>query len=244
MRRAAAALLVLAACDGASSDPDPVVTPTPLDPAVAGAVRGVCRWTGPVPANPRLPISGSAECSALHAGPAFDEEVLVRDGRLQNVFVYVKEGLEKVVFAWPKEPLLVSNEKCVYLPRVAGAQVHQPIRFSNEDPTDHNVHGFSGQGDFNFMLRGRGTYSDVKLRRPEAMLRVKCDLHPWMKGFVFVLPHPFFKATGPDGAFEFAGLPPGDYVVAAWHEKFGEQTARVKVAEKGTVQADFEWSAK
>ena len=242
--RAALALLLIGAvgCDGAGpADPDPVVTPTPIDAATTGAVRGVCRWTGPVPAAGRLPVAANPECSALHTGPVFDNVVLVKDGKLQNAFVYVKEGLEKHVFTWPTTPVTVANARCVYSPRVAGAQVNQPIRFTNEDPADHNIHGFSSQGDFNFMLRGRGIYSDIKLRKPEIMLRVKCDLHPWMIGWVGVLPHPFFKVTGADGAFELAGLPPGDYVIAAWHESGGEKTARVTVAPKGTGQADFDW---
>jgi hypothetical protein len=242
MRRLALALCLLAGCDGAStSDLDPVVVPTPIDAATTGAVRGVCRWTGPVPPAPRLPVAANPECAALHSGPVSDDVVLVADGKLANVFVYVKEGLEKHVFAWPKEPLAIANARCVYVPRVAGAQVNQPIRFTNDDPADHNIHGFSSQGDFNFMLRGRGAYSDIKLRRPEVMLRVKCDLHPWMIGWIGVLPHPFFKVTGTDGAFELAGLPAGDYVIGAWHEKYGEQTSRVTVSAKGTAPADFSW---
>src|ERR1043165_1935539 len=104
MRRTILALtLVLAACDGAK-EPEPTVTPTRSDPETAGRIRGTVRFNGPPPANLKLPVGGNAECAALHAGPAFDEAVLVKDGRLQNALVYVKSGLEKHVFAWPKEP--------------------------------------------------------------------------------------------------------------------------------------------
>lgn len=242
MRILLAALILAVGCDAAPAESDPVVIPTPIDPAATGTVRGVCSFSGAVPPNPRLPVNANPECAALHAGPVLDPVLLVENKRVRNVFVYVKEGLEKHVFDWPREPQIVANALCVYSPRVSGARVNQPIRFTNEDPADHNVHGFGVQGQFNFMLRGRGAFSDVKLRSPEIMLRLRCDLHPWMIGWVGVLPHPYFRVTGADGAFELPGLPAGDYVVAAWHERLGEKSLRVTVPAKGGVNADIAWS--
>src|SRR5262245_62390495 len=119
--------LTLAACDGGSKDPDPIVTPTVVDPATAGTIKGVVKFDGTPPANLKLPVGGNAECAALHAGPAFDEAVLVRNGKLQNALVYVKSGLESQVFQWPKEPVKVLNERCIYMPRVSGAMINQQI---------------------------------------------------------------------------------------------------------------------
>lgn len=233
----------LAACD-AGDAPDPVVTPTPIPPETTGTIRGQVKFSGTPPPNLKLPVGGNAECAALHAGPAYDEAVLVKDGRLQNALVYVKSGLEKYVFAWPKTPLRIANEGCIYVPRVAGAQTHQSIEFVDNDPTAHNIHGFSSQGDFNFTLLGKGITHAIKLGRPELVMRVKCDLHPWMKGFVGVFDHPFFQVTGPDGTFEFRGLPPGEYEIEAWHETFGTQTRKAKLDAKGSLDVEFEFSAR
>jgi hypothetical protein len=234
--------LILGGCDGSAKDPDPVVTPTKIDPETAGSIRGKVRFNGTPPANLKLPVGSNAECAALHAGPAFDEAVLVKDGRLQNALVYVKSGLENHVFAWPKEPVRVANERCLYVPRVAGAQTNQPIEFVNNDPTAHNIHGFSSQGDFNFTLMGKGLSNTVKLRKPELVLNVKCDLHPWMRGSVGVFSHPFFRVTGPDGSFEMSGLPPGDYEIEAWHERFGVTSTKTKLDAKGSADLELVFS--
>jgi len=234
--------LILGGCDGGSKDPDPVVVPTKIDPETAGVIKGKVRFNGTPPANLKLPVASNAECAALHAGAAFDEAILVKDGRLQNAIVYVKSGLENHVFAWPKEPVRVANERCIYVPRVAGAQTNQPIEFINNDPTTHNIHGFSSQGDFNFSLLGKGLSNTVKLRKPELVLNVKCDLHPWMRGFVGVFAHPFFRTTGSDGAFEMSGLPPGDYEIEAWHERFGVVSAKTKLEPKGSADLELVFS--
>jgi len=238
-----AGFLLAAGCDK-MPEPDPVVTPTPIDPQTAGIVKGVVRFEGTPPPNPRLPVGGNAECAALHSGPAYDEAVLVKDGRLQNALVYVKSGLESTVFAWPAAPVRVANERCLYVPRVAGAMIHQPIEFVNEDPTAHNIHGFSSQGDFNFTLLAKGQTNRVKLRKPELALRVKCDLHPWMTGSVGVFAHPFFRVTGPDGAFELSGLPPGEYEIEAWHERLGTRSRKVTLAARGSADVEFAFGAK
>src|SRR5436853_5604783 len=94
-------VLLLAGCDGTSSEPEPVVTATPIDQATVGTIKGTVKFDGTPPANPKLPVGGNAECAALHSGPAFDEAVLVKNGRLENALVYVKSGLEAFVFAVP-----------------------------------------------------------------------------------------------------------------------------------------------
>jgi len=234
----AASWPLLLGCEGAET-PEPRVVATPIDAATAGSIAGRVLFEGEPPPNPRLPVRGSPECSAHHAAEAVDPVVLVKAGRLRNAFVYVKSGLDKHVFDWPRTPVTMANAKCLYVPRVIGVQVHQPVRFTNEDPNDHNVHGFPTGSPFNFMLRGKGTSQERTLRSPQVMVPVKCDLHPWMIGWIGAVPHPFHAVTGEDGAFAFRGLPPGDYTIAAWHERLGERTARVRLEPKGDVRTDL-----
>jgi plastocyanin len=229
-------LLLAAACD-AGGGPPGGPPPTPIDPAVLGSVRGRVRFQGPVPAAAKLPMGGNPECAA-HAG-AVDGAVVVRDGGLANVLVSVKRGLEGRIFAVPDAPVVMANAKCVYTPRVVGVMTRQALKFVNEDPLDHNVHGFPEQGGFNSTLQGAGSAKVYRLLRPEAPFRVKCDLHPWMLGWVGVFNHPYFKVSGPDGAFELSGLPAGDYELEAWHERYGTRTLAVRVAAGAATAAEF-----
>jgi hypothetical protein len=227
MRRALLLVLVLG-CDG-PADVDPLVVPTPIDPATAGRIRGRVDFPGSPPPNPKLAVGGSPECAALHGPGALD-------GRLRNALVYVKSGLEKHAFAWPKEPVRIANRGCLFVPRVAAAQTHQAVEIVNEDPTDHNA---NIPGRFNRWLRGKGTSTSLKLREPTPPQELRCDIHPWMRGWLAVVPHPFFAVTGEDGAFDFRGLPPGRYVIAAWHETYGEKTRELTLGPSGDVDLSF-----
>ena len=78
-----------------------------------------------------------------------------------------------------------------------------------------------------------------KFTETEIMVQMKCDVHPWMIGYVGVLPHPYFQVTGKDGAFEIKNLPPGEYVIEAWHEKFGAQSQTIKIGPQETKELNF-----
>ena len=82
-----------------------------------------------------------------------------------------------------------------------------------------------------------------KFEAPEVMVTLKCDVHPWMTGYVGVLPHPYFQVTGEDGSFELKNLPPGNYVIEAWHEKLGAQTQNLQVGPLENKQIEFKYAA-
>jgi hypothetical protein len=78
---------------------------------------------------------------------------------------------------------------------------------------------------------------------PEVMVPVKCDVHGWMEAFVGVTNHPFFAVSGDDGSFTIANVPPGQYTIEAWHERYGVQTGQVTVEPNGTATVNFDYNA-
>jgi plastocyanin len=248
-RRVAASLLLVtviaAGCGGSSEPPSlPQRQPTPLDLATTGSISGHVRLTGTRPAMKELRFGGFAECAAQHQGPAYAGDVLVQDGRVQNAFIYIQSGLGERVFAIPTAGIEIDQTGCLYAPRVAGAQVGQLIRFLNSDLAMHNVHGTPKDSPaWNFVLARAGLERQIRIDRPEVMVSVRCDLHPWMQGWIGVVDHPYFAVTGSDGAFRLANVPPGPYTVTAWHERFGTQSQQVTVAERGTAETAFTFTA-
>ncbi|MBI4866680.1 MAG: carboxypeptidase regulatory-like domain-containing protein [Candidatus Wallbacteria bacterium] len=235
--------VLTAALTGCGGEPAklevPKRTATPIDAATVATITGEVSLKGTPPSPKKMKMSGS-ECTAHHKEPPMDESVIVKDGKLQNVFVHVKSGLEKHVFAVPETPKVIDQKGCIFAPHVIGVQVHQPLELRNSDSTLHNFHSLprnSTGWNIGFPMSGVKELRSVE--KAEVMIEFKCDIHGWMKGFIGAVDHPFFAVTGPDGKYELKGLPPGDYEVEAWHETFGTSSQKVKLAAKQTHQLPF-----
>ena len=235
---AAVALSVLEAACGGGNTPATTAAPgppTPIDPATAGTVTGKITFAGTAPAPQPIKMSSDPNC-AQPGTPTTAETLLVGGGgELQNVFVYVKDGLGNRTFAVPAAPVTLDQRGCQYAPHVLGVQVGQPLEIVNNDSTLHNVHAVPKQnGEFNTGQPLKGMKHAHTFSTKEVMVLFKCDVHGWMNAYVGVLDHPFFTVTGTDGSFSLKGLPPGTYTIEAWHEKLGTQTQMVTVGEKET----------
>ena len=208
--------------------------PTPLDLSMVGTVAGEVHFAGPVPPQTALALARWPECTAQHSGPIHAGDVLVRDdGRVENALVSVKEGLGERVFAAPDTPLVIDQQGCFFVPRVAAAQVGQPVRFLNSDALLHNVRGVPQRSEgWNVSLSTKGASWMTSVPTAEPVIAIKCDIHPWMVAYLGVFAHPYFAVTGPDGRFTLENLPPGSYVIEAWHERFGTRTAKVSLVAK------------
>ncbi len=207
----------------------------------AGAITGTVKFSGTPPQNEVISMSADPVCASLHSGPVQTETVLVNsDGTLKNVFVYVKEGLAGKTFPAPATPVTIDQKGCRYTPHVLGIQVGQPLEIINSDNTLHNVHSLAEKSkQFNLGMPLQGMKLTKKFEVPEVMVKLKCDVHPWMSAYIGVLDHPFFSVTNGAGTFEIKDLPAGDYTIEAWHEKYGAQTQSVTVAEDSPASVDF-----
>lgn len=168
------------------------------------------------------------------------EVFLVKDGKVQNVFVYIKDGLGAQKFDVPATPAVMDQRGCMYSPRVLGVMAGQELEIRNSDATLHNVHSLAEKSkQFNNAMPMKGMTIKRKFTEPEVMVRFKCDVHPWMAAYIGVLNHPFHAATAENGTFSIANVPAGTYTIEAWHEKMGAQTASVTVTDGGAATADF-----
>lgn len=203
-----------------------------VDPATAASIAGKITFKGARPRMQKLRIDEDAGCMQINKAGLFEETVLVggKDGALANVFVYVKKGLEGKQFAppLPEQSVTIDQKSCRFAPHVLGVRVNQMIRVTNSDPVTHNIHPQPKENrEWNQSQPEGSPALERRFVRPEMFVRIKCNVHSWMRAYVSVMEHPYFAVTGPDGSFEIPNLPPGDYTIEAWQEKLGTQEVQV-----------------
>ena len=210
-----------------------------------GTVTGKIIFSGAAPAPKRIDMAQDAKCGEANSNPQ-TETYMVSDGKLQNVFVYLKGGpADKWAYPVPPESAELDQHGCRYSPHVFGVQAKQNIKITNSDATTHNIHPTPSKNqEWNESQAPRSDPKDKNFPRPETLIKVKCNVHPWMTAYIGVLAHPFYAVSGKDGSFSIKNVPPGDYTLVAWHEDLGEQTFKIKVAAKGTLSQDVTYNAK
>jgi plastocyanin len=231
--------LVAGACSKEEPPPKPAVVANPVDPTTAGSITGVVKLDGKAPAAQTITMDSDSYCEKQPKNTT--ESVVVGAGSgLQNVFVYVKDGLGDRTFPVPTASVVLDQKGCRYVPHVLGIQVGQTLEITSSDDTLHNVHAMPQQNrEFNQAHQLAGIKHTHVFSTKEVMVPFKCDVHKWMNAYLGVLDHPFFAVTTGDGRFELKGLPPGTYTVEAWHEKLGTQTQTVTVGEKQAADTSF-----
>lgn len=189
-------------------------------------------------------MAADPSCAKQHAAPALMQEVETnKKGDLQDVIVFISDGLGDRTFDPPSQPVVIEQKGCLYEPHVLAMQANQPLEVVNADPVMHNIHPMpSNNREWN-KAEVPGSKIDESFPRPELAIPVKCNLHPWMRGYIAVFKHPYFMVTGKDGSFDLSHLPPGSYTLTAWHEKLGTVTQKITVRANETKTVDFVFKA-
>ena len=166
-------------------------------------------------------------------------------GGLKNVVVFV-ESAPNGKAADPQKENFLYNDGCRYARRVLAFQKGERLRVKSHDPKLHIPHAYLGERTvFNLSLPFKNTTIDATAKIREAgMMKVVCDTHAWMLGFVHVFDHPFFAVTNEQGVFSIPDLPPGSYVLKAWHEDGGIRSQEITVPDTGDVRVSFEFGRK
>jgi plastocyanin len=200
-------------------------------PAWAGTIKGHVRFTGPTPEQKTLPVTTDQYVCGKEKDA--EELILSPDKGIRNVVVWLKSAPPGSKRETSSAPVFLDQKQCVFTPRVLVVPVGGTVEFLNSDRLLHNIHSRSkGNPNFN-RTQPKGRTIPIIFTRPE-IIRIDCDLHPWMRAWVVVAEHPFYAVTGAGGEFALGNLPAGPYTLNVWHETLGTVTTDVTVGEADT----------
>ena len=205
-----------------------------------GSITGQILWDGERPApKPDLEMKPEATTGCKHGPEGMDtkdDSLLIDEkGGVANVVLTIEvAGAERKI---PAEPIVFDQMGCRFKPHVAVVPVGATLRFANSDETNHNIHTFAKKNPAVNQNVAGGTNFDQKMEKAE-VIDIKCDVHPWMKGYVVVTDASAWAVSGKDGTFKIEGLPPGEYKVNWWHEELGKGKSE-KVTVTGGASADL-----
>lgn len=210
-------------------------------------ITGTIKLEGTAPRQKPIDMSKEPYCQKLHADhPVTLENVVVgSNGGLQNVVVYISQGLPAAAASQvPSEKPKWDQKGCQYIPHVMALDVNQHFLVVNSDPTSHNIHPLpTKNSQWNKSQPPGAPPFDVTWTDEEVPIPVKCNIHPWMHGYMVAVKGPT-AASDSNGSFTLNGVPPGSYTLTAWHETYGTQTQKVTVAAGQPAKADFTFKAK
>ena len=203
----------------------PVGNPDESSPSVTGSIA----LAGNPP--PEIPIDFGPSCGKFAPPATTRHYVIGAGGELANVFLHIENAKPAPV---PGPGPLLDQLGCMYEPYVLGVGVNQIFGVRNSDPDMHNVHATPRLNkEFNFAQLAGTAVALRSFDKPEVMVRLKCDVHPWMFAYIGVVDHPWFAVSDVNGVYQIPqGLPPGRYRLSAVHLKAGIQTQEI-VVEKG-----------
>jgi len=210
---------------------------------VAGTISGKVTYTGKPPQPRTIDMSSEPGCAKEYSTPPAVETVVTgANNVLQNVVVFISAGAPDDKAS--AQPVTLSQKGCRYAPHVVAVEAGQEMKILNEDQTTHNVHPLAKENrEWNRSQPPGAPPLTVKFDKPE-FIPVKCNVHPWMRGYIVVLNTSKYAVTGADGTFVLPNLPPGKYTVTAWQEDFGSTMQDVVITGNETKTLDLILPAK
>jgi plastocyanin len=206
-----------------------------------GTISGVVKYKGTAPAAAPLDVNKDKEVCATK--PKLSKELVVgADGGIQYAVVSIATIAKGKPFETAKP--VVDQKGCEYLPHVTLVPAGQEFDITNDDGILHNIHTYSAKNPV--LNRAQPKFKKTlteKLAQPERV-KLTCDVHGWMTGWVVVMDHPYYATTDDKGSFKLTDVPPGDYELKVWQEKLGETTQKVTVQGGQETKVTFELAGK
>jgi plastocyanin len=177
-----------------------------------------------------------------------DTEKCGTEAEVDKIVVGSTKGLAYAVVSVPnakgqatgKNKVTIDQHGCKFVPHVSAVMAPAELELKNSDDILHNIHTYSTANPTinKAQPKFKKTMTE-KFEKPE-VVKLTCDVHSWMLGWLAVVPSPFFGVTDQNGTTKIENVPAGKQTVEVWHETFPKQTKEVEVKPGQTVKVSFE----
>jgi len=204
---------------------------------LGGSIKGKVVFVGAVPPSKKVDIT----IDQYVCGTAKDSGDLLLSPKKEvgNAVVWLENPPANAPSAALAEKVEMDQNGCVFIPRVVVVPAGGTVDFLNSDRLLHNIHATPKLNVSFNRTQPKSRTIPITFDKPE-IVRINCDLHSWMIGWVVVADHPFYAITGADGQFAFDNLPPGQYKLQVWHERLGTVPASVTVGDQQPARLTIE----
>jgi Polysaccharide lyase family 4, domain II len=194
-----------------------------------GIITGTVKWSGPMQKDLSLPITKNADvCDpSKEVNRNLERLEIGSDGGVANTVVFLKNIVKGKAMDLAPARQSLNQRNCRYEPHIFLVPKEGTLQMKSSDSILHNIH-MVGSAVYNIPF----PIKDKVINRPmhrDGVIDVKCDAgHVWMNAEVLVVVHPYYAVTDQHGNFKLTDVPPGEYVITAWHEGW-------KIAREETV---------
>jgi plastocyanin len=215
--------------------------------ADGGSISGTVKFKGTPPAPIKLDVNKDAEVCGAGGAKTSRELVVAADGGIQYAVVSIP-GIAKGK-PFPDAKTTLDQKGCEYMPHITVVQAGGEVEVLNSDGILHNIHSYPQDKKNPAVNVAQPKFKKTivmksdSLKEPER-IKLACDVHGWMQGWLIVEDNPYLAITDQTGQFKLTDVPPGDYEITVWHEKLGEAKQKVTVKPGADTTANFELAGK
>ncbi len=213
-----------------------------IDVPNGGSISGTAIFLDEIPTRAPIEILKDKDVCAVkeHLSEAL---IVSADKGIKNVIVSIMEIEKGKKIVAPDSNPTIDQKGCTFIPHVLCITAGTTIDILNSDSVTHNVHTYPEE---NTAVNKAQPSSLKKISLEtefgeEDPMKIGCDYHGWMGGWIGIFEHPYFALTGDDGSFTISNIPPGAYEVKAWQEDLGELVKTISVKAGETTTENFEF---
>src|SRR5881397_1462550 len=209
--------------------------------AAAGSIKGTVVLKGTSPELRKLAVTIDQYVCGKEKNP--EDLVVSPQGGIRSAVVWIEKPPVTAASEALPSTTAMDQKECMFAPRVVMVAAGGRIDFLNSDRLLHNLHSTPNANPPFNRTQPKGRTIAITFPHPE-IVRVSCDLHSWMRGWVVVADHPFYAVTDADGQFALKGLPPGRYTVRVWQERLGTMSREITVGDQDPTLVTLEMTAR